>query len=97
MTPLDNPWLADVDRYLDAMFHDTTIWDVHDNWELFAYADERGLIAEIFESELTADDPDDPMEAFEAMSDEEAASIIEHWIERRHMISDFIDWRKENL
>ena len=97
MTPLENPWLIHLDRDLDAMFLDTTLWDIRDNWELFAYAYERGLIPDIVEPELTTEDPADPIEAFEAMPDDKAASLIEHWIERHCMIGDYIDWRKENL
>lgn len=95
MTHLENPWLIHLDRDLDAMFLDTTLWDIRDNWELFAYTYERGLIPDIVEPELTTEDPADPIEAFEAMPDDKAASLIERWIERHCMISDYISWKEE--
>ncbi len=95
---LDNPMTLPVyGPSLEALFPDTTLWDIRDDWDLFAYAYERGLIAEIIEPELTTDDPEDPIEAFEAMPEKEAATLIERWIERNLMISDYLDWRKENL
>ncbi len=80
---------------LDSLFLDTTLWDIRDSWDLVAYAYDRDLIPSIIEPELTTDDPEDPIEAFEALPKEEAAKLIEGWIERNLMISDYISWREE--
>lgn len=49
MNQLENPWLYHLERDVSAMYLDTTLWDIRSKWELFAFAYEFDLIADIME------------------------------------------------
>ena len=90
---LDNPMtLPGYGPSLDSFFIDLTLWDDRSRRDLFDYAYDRDRIEDIVWRDL--EEGDDPIAFFEALPDEEAAMRIEDWIERNHMIEDFIDYRR---